>query len=122
MSGEIVLPYSKKPKPTPMEERLGVESDKRLFGCMGMGSMMGMALAGYALTIDLEAYLHKFKPPNIVSCNFPFAEDLKVRVIIPEDRYHKPVKRPAITKHTPKPGTPGSHARKPSTPKPSEKA
>lgn len=121
MSGESVLSFSKKPKPSPMEERLGVESDRRLFGCMGMGSMMGMALAGYVLTIDIDSVLSKFEQPKIIVCNFPFVEAPKVRVIIPEDRYHKPVKKRAIVKHKTKPGTPGSHARKPSTPKPSEK-
>lgn len=123
MSGESVLSFSKKPKPSPMEERLGVESDRRLFGCMGMGSMMGMALAGYALTIDINSVMDKFK--DGIYCDLspmgPVRPDTKVRVIIPEDRYHKPVKKRAIVKHKTKPGTPGSHARKPSTPKPSEK-
>jgi TonB family protein len=120
MSGESVFSFSKKQKPSAMEERLGVESDRRLFGCMGTGSICGMALAAYALTIDVGAYLDKFTPPEIARPTDPHPSrpDPKVTVIIPEN-YHK--KKPAYAKHTPKPGTPGSHARKPSTPKPSEK-
>ncbi len=120
MSGESVFSFSKKQKPSPMEERLGVENDRRLFGCMGTGSMIGMALAAYALTIDFEAYICHF-PTTVIAPPIypgPLRQDLKVKVIIPEN-YHK--KKPAYAKHTPKPGTPGSHARKPSTPKPSEK-
>lgn len=120
MSGESVLSFSKKPKPSPMEERLGVESDRRLFGCMGTGSMLGFALAAYALTLDFDAYIHELGRTVIApSPHRPSRPEVQVTVVMPDDYYKQPMK-PAITKHTPKPGTPGSRAKKPSTPKSSK--
>lgn len=117
MSGEIVFSFSKKPKPSPMEERLGVESDRRLFGCMGSGSVLGIALAAFALSIQVDVYREVFIPP----VDAKHENDPPTRVFIPPESYHGPIKRPKVAKIHPKPGTPGSHARKPATPKPSEK-
>ena len=53
MSGESVFSFPKKTKPSLMEERLGLESDRRLFGCMASGSVLGTVLVTYVLTIRI---------------------------------------------------------------------
>ena len=119
MSAESVLASLKKPKLSPLEEQLDVESDKRLFGCMGSGSVLGIALVAFALSIQINAVLNPGALP-------PAPPEPKVgpriKLIIPDDAYHGPITRPKpqITKHTPKPGTPGSRASKPRSANPSE--
>jgi TonB family protein len=53
MSGEHVWAIFRKPKPDPFHARLEVESDRRLFGCMGSGSVFGSVLVAYALSIQI---------------------------------------------------------------------
>jgi TonB family protein len=53
MSGESVLAFFRKSKTDPFLERFAVESDRRLFGCMGSGSTFGAALVVYALSIQI---------------------------------------------------------------------
>jgi TonB family protein len=117
MSGERVLAFFQPKKMSPLEARFGIESDRRLYGCMGMGWVFGIAFAAYALTIEPGIYprtICEFGPPDTKS-----RPEVPIRIIIPEDAYHHPIKQPQYAKHPPKPGTPGSHAPKPTSPHPS---
>jgi len=51
-----------------MEERLDVESDRRLFGCMGSGAMAGICLATYVLTLQIVNPLEPL--PLFTVCRF----------------------------------------------------
>jgi TonB family protein len=116
MSGESVLAFLKNPKRTPLEEQLGVESDKRLFGCMGSGSVFGIAFAVFALSIHVDVYKDVFWEPKPEDPgNHPHA-----RILIPDESYHGPIKKRKIAKIHPKPGEPGSRAAKPKAVKPSD--
>ena len=115
MSGESVLSFFRKPDLSPMEARMDVESDRRLFGYVGSGWMFGIVFASYALTIQIAELI----PPPLgpeVDIAKPQPE---IRIIIPEAAYHRKTDKPKLTRHTPKPGTPGNHAPKPTAEKPS---
>lgn len=64
MSSVSVLAYFTKPKTplTPVETSMELENDRRLFGCMSTGSMLGLAFVTYVLT--LHVVIHSdFYPP-----------------------------------------------------------
>ncbi|MEO6097007.1 MAG: hypothetical protein ABIW76_15545, partial [Fibrobacteria bacterium] len=121
MSGENILAFFKKPKLSPMEERLDIESDKRLFGSLGSGSVFGIAFFALALTLEpglIPPILYVDTPRD------PKHDPVRVSVrgLIPDEAYHSKISdfKKKIAKHPPKPGTPGQQASKPKSRHPSE--
>ncbi len=126
MSGESVLAFFRKPKTDPFQARLEVESDRRLFGCMGSGSTFGVVLVVYALSIQIiPDPFTGGKPPVIeppVWPNHPhLIEVIRVR---PPVNYHGSIKERRLAKadaHAhPGPGA-GRQSPKPKAAKPALK-
>jgi hypothetical protein len=120
MSGENVLAFLKKPKLSPMEERLDVESDRRLFGSMGSGSVFGLTLFIFAMTIEPGFIPRELYPDPTVER--PPKPDRNWG-ILRDDDYHGKIQdnKQRIAKHKIKPGTPGRQAAKPKSRHPTEK-
>jgi TonB family protein len=120
MSGENVLAFFRKPKLSPLEERLDVESDQRLFGSMGSGSVFGIAFFAFALTLD-PAFIPRELYPDPPADQKP--EPFRDWGMIPDAAYHGKISdlKKKLAKHPPKPGTPGLQASKPKSRHPTEK-
>jgi TonB family protein len=124
MSGESVLAFFKKTKSDPYQERFEVENDRRLFGCMGSGSVFGTVLAVYALSIQIiippfqgghdpekpEPPLWPRKPPG----------DETIRIRPPAD-YHGSLRARRTVKVHPGPAEANPQAPQPHTRKPALK-
>jgi TonB family protein len=100
MSGERVLAFRKafmkkwKPsasEPGSLEERLGVEGDRRLYGCMSAGSVLGVAFVAYVLTI------HIIDNPMgpVVEVGPGRGDPFPYTLRLPES-YHGPIHRPRM--------------------------
>jgi TonB family protein len=125
MSGENVLAFFRKTKTDPYRERFEIESDRRLFGCMGSGSVFGLSLALYALTIQIIPDPIGGSGPGCIDCGgIPespvWPKQPEVRVIPPAD-YHGKTRDRGTVKHRAAPGQPYHEAPKPKTAKPAEK-
>ena len=91
MSGESASSFFRKPKSDPFQARFEVESDRRLFGCMGSGSTLGVMLAVYALSIQIfpnpmDPWITPGNPQPPIWPNNP-GRDKVIRVRPPVD-YH----------------------------------
>jgi TonB family protein len=96
MSHELLLGFFNKSKPSSMEEKFEVESDQRLYSCLGSGSLLGLGLMSYMLT--LQVYIpRKLKiDPPCIDCGWDLAgPDFTVK--IPTDL--KRHKQPKLVKH-----------------------
>lgn len=121
MSGEKLLPRSRKPIPGSLEDRFSVEDDKRLFRFTGAGSVFGVCFAAWALTtvpyipivlvcpLCHDGDLH---PPPVDTVPFYFK---------PPADYHRKIPNGKIAKRQDKPGRTGVQAATPKTAKPAEK-
>ncbi|HKP95194.1 MAG TPA: AgmX/PglI C-terminal domain-containing protein [Fibrobacteria bacterium] len=116
MSGESVSAFSRNKKRDPYQERFEVESDRRLFGCMGSGSVFGFSLAAYALTIQIVSAPIEYTPPPGTEGHWrdPYF------TVKPPINYHGKIKERRIAKVHPKPGQAGLQAGKPKTRKPAK--
>jgi TonB family protein len=56
MSGSKVFAFPQPESLHPLAEKLRIEDDRRLFRCAGAGSLIGAALAAWALSIDFPAF------------------------------------------------------------------
>ncbi|MDB5103535.1 MAG: TonB family protein [Fibrobacteres bacterium] len=115
MSGERILAFLGKPKMSPLEERLDVESDRRLFGSMGSGSVLGIGSFLFVLSIDPGVIPYQIWDGPGPQDPIPLP---RTRVIIPDEAYHGPIRKPKPSKV--RPGQPGHKVAKPQTPHPSE--
>jgi TonB family protein len=59
-----VLAYFKKSEIplTPLQSSMELESDRRLYGCMISGSMLGMAFVAYAMTLQVIIHIDLYPP------------------------------------------------------------
>lgn len=122
MSGETAFPVSGKSQRGAYQERFAIESDRRLFGCMGSGSIFGVILVTYALSIQiLIPPFHDPEPPDgtIEGPRWPEGPGV-IRVKPPSD-YHGRIRDRRLVKVHPKPGQPGQVAAAPKTRKPADK-
>ncbi len=107
MSSVSVLAYFIKPKPplSPIESSMNLESDRRVFGCMSAGSLLGLALVTYALTIQVVIHGDLYPPLGPLTENWP----PKISFITPEGHrnlHPRSIKRQPIktasTAHSPR--------------------
>jgi TonB family protein len=126
MSGENVLAFLRKPESDPYRERFEIESDRRLFGCMGSGSVFGLSLAVYALSIQIIVDPIGGGDPPCIDCIGKPEPPIwpktppEIRLKLPTG-YHGKLHGPDLAKRTSGPGKPGQEAPKPKTAKPAVK-
>ncbi|MDB5051346.1 MAG: TonB family protein [Fibrobacteres bacterium] len=124
MSGENVLPFFGKKKIDPYQERFEIENDRRLFGCMGSGSMFGIALVVYALsiTIIIPPFGDGFDRGDPVAPVWPGNKHHDERILIkPLANYHGSIRERRQARVNLKPGKPGHETAKAKTRKPALK-
>lgn len=118
MSGETVLAFSRKMNSTPLERAMEVESDRRLFGSLGSGSVFGIAFLTLALSWQIPHYRPVLHPD--LARSKPDRPDVPFTVKPPVD-YHGSIKEKRIVKKHPKPGQAGERAARPRTQYPAQK-
>lgn len=63
MSGATAIARSHKPKPGPIERKLSVEDDRRLFRFLGVGQVAGAWFVAWALTVHIVIPEIPYEPP-----------------------------------------------------------
>jgi hypothetical protein len=53
MSGSKLLAFPENDPPATLEEKLRVENDRRLFGCVGSGAVLAAPWVAWALTVQI---------------------------------------------------------------------
>ncbi len=90
-----------------VEEKLSLESDIRLFRCLGVGSLLGIAFLSYALTVVIAIPIVLGPEQTCFDCDYHFPKPKPgpdLTAIIPRN-IHGPL-HPGIVKH---PGTKKEH-------------
>jgi TonB family protein len=96
MSHERLLGFFKITKSSPFEEKFNVESDQCLYSCLGSGSLLGLGLMAYLLT--LQVYIPRALKIDTecinCGCRFP-GPDFTVKLPTDLKRHN----RPKVVKH-----------------------